>query len=161
MLWDAAQAFVIPARSYGWPTTTGSAGEAQIVERTGSYRGRTSVLGYEPVIDYRYSVGGRSYRASTYQLYPGYVDSYAEAERIVAGFPPGSPVTVYYNPANPAEAYLARSMPRWIDYLFNAVFCFLTLGLTAGAVAVALPARLTWIEPGAARATGRPQRRKG
>ena len=56
---------------------------------------------------YAYQVGGRDYRST--RLYAGrpvLSGSPKIAEAIIAKYPPGASVSVFYNPANPAEAML-------------------------------------------------------
>jgi uncharacterized protein DUF3592 len=68
---------------------------------------------YRPVIAYRYTVSGaelesRRYAFATYHVY----QDADEAGRVVRRYPPGTDVTVYYDPARPANAVLNASRPR-------------------------------------------------
>jgi hypothetical protein len=62
---------------------------------------------YGATVCYAYQVGGRDYRST--RLYAGrpvLSGSQKIAEAIIAKYPPQAPVSVFYNPANPAEAML-------------------------------------------------------
>jgi len=71
---------------------------------TGSYR---QAIRYQPRVVYEYQVGDRLYRGET--LSTGTLALHSEsapAEREAQRYAPGQSVSVFYNPANPAEATL-------------------------------------------------------
>ncbi len=120
-----------------WPWVDGVIESAQVEQ----FRVRASGTGvvarwrryFKPDIVYRYSVGGVDFMGSRLHLAarlysgaPGY------SNRVVERYPPGTRVTVYYNPANASEAVLhPQAMGPWIAWTLAAL-----LGL--GALALAL-----------------------
>ncbi len=92
--------------SQSWPTTTGT-----ILSATLSQQSRRNSQGYHdvtyaPVVEYTYEVNGNSYRSD--KLNSGWTVSYdaSTAQSKITQYQPGARVTVYYNPANPADAVL-------------------------------------------------------
>lgn len=63
-----------------------------------------------PVVVYQYEVGGRSYQSQTIKAGEQFINVrvFGQAQATVARYPIGLNVTVYYNPANPAESALER-----------------------------------------------------
>ena len=86
---------------------------------------------FKPDIVYRYSVGGVDFMGSRlilaarlYSGAPGY------SRRLVERYPPGTRVTVYYNPANAAEAVLhPEARVPWIAWTLAALLAFGALAL--------------------------------
>jgi hypothetical protein len=73
--------------------------------QSGVYLERTS---HFPVIEYRYTVDGKRYVTDSYCEYPWLLERKWIIRRILANYPAGATVTVYYNPDDPQEAYLQR-----------------------------------------------------
>lgn len=96
--WPAASGEILSAESEAYRAWT-RVGSDSLVRRTF----------YRPVIVYTYTVGGREYTADRVTLggQAGWSSS-RFFQRSLAKYPPGSPVTVYYNPSNPSEAVLER-----------------------------------------------------
>jgi len=61
-----------------------------------------------PWVTYAYEVDGKPYQCET--VAPGVISTFGAkyARKIVARYPSGSNVTVYYNPKDPAQAFLER-----------------------------------------------------
>ena len=77
---------------------------------------------YEPVVVYRYRVGDRSYTASRVTpLKESRSGSWAS--RVAGRYQVGSTYTAYYDPENPADAYLlrSRSVIPWAFVAFSVV----------------------------------------
>jgi Protein of unknown function (DUF3592) len=112
-----------------WPTTTGtilsSTAEAQRVFAPG---GRTTTQVWWPLVEYSYTVDGRSYYSSRLAFGANVGGARTLAEATVARYPGGSQVTVYFDPANPSSSVLE---PR-------IAFAWFTLVLTIGFFAAAL-----------------------
>jgi hypothetical protein len=88
-----------------WPSTTGTVLMSTIqVRRTG--RSRSEI----PVVVYQYQANGQMYQGNTIRAGDqfGTIRVMGQAQATVARYPAGSTVTVYYNPANPAQAALER-----------------------------------------------------
>lgn len=89
----------------GWPSTTGMVLASNIQIRRTS-RSRSEI----PVVVYQYQVNGQAYQNQIIRAgdHIGTIRVAGQARATVARYPIGSTVTVYYNPANPAESALER-----------------------------------------------------
>lgn len=94
-----------PGKSTGWSTTTG-----QILASTINYR-RRSGGGHAPypLVMYVYQVEGQQYQSQ--RIYFGGAVGGSAMTGIIKKYPVGTQVPVYYNPQNPADAVLERSIP--------------------------------------------------
>lgn len=63
-----------------------------------------------PVVVYQYEVDGKGYQGKTIKAGEQYLNVrvYGQAQETSARYPVGASVTVFYNPANPAESALER-----------------------------------------------------
>ena len=89
----------------GWSPTSGSVLASTIqVRRTG--RSRSEI----PVVLYQYEVGGRVFQGKTIRAGERYfnVRLAGQAQATIERYPAGATVTVYYDPANPAESALEK-----------------------------------------------------
>lgn len=77
---------------------------------------------YTPGVVYRYTVAGREYTGDRYSLGAGTQWGRPEpVQTMLKRFPPGSAVTVFYNPKAPAEAVLERRVSGgWFIWLLAA-----------------------------------------
>lgn len=85
---------------------------------------REQLRQYYPSVTYGWTVDGKSYTGSRYQLgttHEKYRER-ADAKQAAARFPAGSAIPVYYDPGDPSQAVLDRSTSF-------AVYVPLTLGL--------------------------------
>jgi hypothetical protein len=122
-------------RLQDWRQTTGTVTGSRLEE---TRRLRLSVPGrllkikadfYKPVISYTYLVGDKTYQSAKYKS--SFVARGEEwqstdrqaVEKIVAAHPPGQPVTVTYDPDDPATAYLE------LDSSISQLFVFRTSGI--------------------------------
>ncbi len=88
-----------------WPATSGTILTSTFhVRRTG--RSRSEI----PVVVYQYEVGGKMFQSQTIKAGEKFfrVQVTGQARATVARYPVGASVTVYYDPANPAESALER-----------------------------------------------------
>lgn len=94
-----------PGKSKDWPTAIG-----QILASTISYRSRSGG-GHAPypLVMYLYQVEGRQYQSQ--RIYFGGEVGGSAMTGLLKKYPVGAQVPVYYNPQNPAEAVLERSIP--------------------------------------------------
>jgi len=86
-------------RAQNYPTAAGVVTHSE-VEGHGGRHGN-----YSPNVQYKYAVAGKTYSSNRYR----FGDVYAvegKAHQIVAEYPVGKQVPVYYNPDNPADALL-------------------------------------------------------
>ena len=99
-----------------WPATMGNV-IMSTIERRSSDDGYTDY----PVVQYSYQVGGQAYQS--YKLAPGPEVGGTGARKVIAKYPPGAQVMVFYDPQNPAEAVLERKAPaQWLMWLILAIF---------------------------------------
>jgi len=100
-----------------WPSTMGTVMMSRIEQRSSSEGGYTDY----PVIQYAYQIGGQAYQG--YKLAPGPEVGGTGAGKVVARYPSGAQVMVFYNPQNPSEAVLERKAPaQWLLWLILAIF---------------------------------------
>ena len=99
-----------------WPSTMGTVMMSRVESRSTS-DGYTDY----PVVQYSYQVGGQPYQSM--KLAPGPDVGGSGASKIVAKYPPGAQVMVFYNPQDPSDAMLERKAPaQWILWLLLIVF---------------------------------------
>jgi hypothetical protein len=83
---------------------------------------------YRPLIRYNYIVDGNRYVGDRYQ-YGGFGLSWQTANKIVAEYPGGIAVKVYYSPSLPQQSVLVPGR-NWSSYLaigLGTVFCLIGL----------------------------------
>jgi hypothetical protein len=134
LVWLAISVFVM-RRSLGsrsWPRTVGTVVSAE-VKRTVTNGIPVNSVSYEPYVKYTYSVRGQQYAHDklTAAVTPG-IREPAGAGAIVAKYPIGHQVTVFYNPADPGDAVLVAggSSGNWYFVLIGcALFAASVIGL--------------------------------
>ena len=104
----------------GWPSTQGVVMSSTIETRPGGDDGGHL---YYPVIKYSYQVGGQAFQGN--RIAPGPELGGMGARRVVARYSQGVPVTVFYNPQNPADAVLEKRAParNWMWFILVALDC--------------------------------------
>jgi hypothetical protein len=94
-------------KAESYPTTQGKIQSAEVDEfhttRGGEY--------YRPEFNYCYTVDGVSHYGLTYR-YDGLHFSEAAAQKVVSAHPPGSIITVFYNPENAEDSLLSPGISR-------------------------------------------------
>jgi hypothetical protein len=118
--------------SKDWPTTMGRVITATVEQRrSSSSEGGYSTSHYPQVI-YEYTVNGQKYMGSkiNFGMEVGYGWA-GMAERIIAKYPVGGMVQVYYDPGDPIQAVLERSSGSSSKILIGvAVVILVILGVT-------------------------------
>ena len=100
-----------------WSSTMGTVLMSAIEQRSSSEGGYTDY----PVVQYSYQVGGQPYQSM--KLAPGPDVGGSGARKVVARYPAGAQVMVFYNPQKPSEAVLERKAPaQWIMWLILVIF---------------------------------------
>jgi hypothetical protein len=100
-----------------WPSTMGTVMASRLEQRHSSDSGWVDY----PVIQYSYQVGGQSYQGM--KLAPGPEVGGSGAGKVVARYPTGAQVMVFYNPQNPSDAVLERKAPaQWLMWLILVIF---------------------------------------
>ena len=112
-LWRIGRLRRAVAATKSWPTTRGRIVEGSIHE-TSIYLpkgGRAAT--YHANLVYEYAVAGRAYRSNHFNVDGPQAYSFRRrAEAHLRQWPPGSEVTVYYDPAKPEQAVLSRKAQR-------------------------------------------------
>jgi uncharacterized protein DUF3592 len=99
-----------------WPSTMGSV-IMSTLDRRSSDDGYTDY----PLVQYSYQVGGQAYQGM--KIAPGPEVGGSGAGKVVARYPAGAQVMVFYNPQNPSEAVLETKAPaQWILWLILIIF---------------------------------------
>jgi hypothetical protein len=101
-----------------WPSTMGTVNTSYLERRhSSSDSGSTNY----PVVQYSYQVGGQAYQGM--KIAPGPEVGGTGAGKVVARYPAGAQVMVFYNPQNPSDAVLERKAPaQWIIWLLLVIF---------------------------------------
>jgi hypothetical protein len=92
-----------------------------------------------PVVTYRYQVDGESYVGTRVEFSFTRIYFTPEAQTVLKRYPPGAPVTVYYDPANPAESTLEQRHSSIISGVLVALVLLFptTLCLSVGLIGLA------------------------
>lgn len=122
-----------------WPETQGTVvsttiqtSTARAATGTGSaaVRRREALRQYYPSITYRWTVDGQTYTGSQYQVgttAPKF-DEPEQAQAEADKHPAGSAIPVFYDPANPSTAVLAREVSSGVYAPLALGFVMLVLG---------------------------------
>ncbi len=112
-----------------WPTVTGTVTESR-VSYSAPYDDPDYSHAYSPVVRYEYTVEGVTYKSAEFGDRDPGLEDWARA--VVARYPVGEPVTVYYDPASPRFSALepGRGPSPWGKLALGLV------GLLTGAVMV-------------------------
>jgi hypothetical protein len=95
--------------SQSWPATSGQITAAHVSHHTSTDSDGDSSDYYTPKVSYTYQALGQEYQGDKIGF--GFQVSYGspgKAQAILASFPVGGQVAVYYDPNNPAESVLER-----------------------------------------------------
>jgi hypothetical protein len=117
--------------SQGWPTTQGQIIAARISESTSTDSDGDRSTSYSPAVEYTYNVAGQEYKGNkvAFGFTQGY-GRYAKAQAALARYPLGAQVTVFYDPANPADAVLERKAGgSTISLVMGIIFILVSLCL--------------------------------
>jgi hypothetical protein len=93
----------------GWAAANGRVLSSQVASRQTLNSRGAPVTAYEPQVVYQYHIGGQAYEAGrvSFDVAAG-AGSENWAKGIVARYPAGSAVMVFYNPARPDEAVIEQ-----------------------------------------------------
>jgi hypothetical protein len=110
-----------------WPSTLGTVLMSTLERRRSSdNNGYTNY----PVVQYSYQVGGQMYQGM--KLAPGPEVGGSGAGSVVARYPAGAQVMVFYNPQDPSEAVLERkASAQWVMWLVLVVANVMLCGMAA------------------------------
>ena len=100
-----------------WPSTMGAVMMSTIERRSSGEGGYTDY----PVVQYFYQINGQAYQSM--KLAPGPEVGGSGARKVVARYPAGAQVMVFYDPQNPADAVLEKKAPaQWLMWLLLVIF---------------------------------------
>lgn len=93
-----------------WPAVRGRISAARVLEEPSRCGDGPTTMLYRPDIRFEYQVAGRAYAAQRLQALGERAASWRSyADGVVARYPVGREVLVYYDPANPHDATLERT----------------------------------------------------
>lgn len=107
-----------------WPSTIGIV-FASSVERRPTHRRRYANYA---IVRYSYQVGERTYQNAKVSL--GSAASGLAAKRVVARYPVGAQVMVFYNPQDPSEAVLERKNSMQLAALWLTLIIVVSMSYT-------------------------------
>ena len=107
-----------------WPSVTGTVLTSMLEVRNSE----DGTVNY-PLVQYGYQVGGQTFQGS--RIAPGMEVGGSGAGKVIARYPVGTQVPVFYNPQNPSDAVLEHKAPAqfWIWFiliLFDVILCCVT-----------------------------------
>jgi len=114
--------------SLQWPVAQGVVLSSTVIEHQDYDEDdhRTSIS-YEPVVQYRYSVGGQDFSGNKLAFGANRFDS-GRAQGMANQYPAGATVNVHYNPNNPGEAVIETKAAGGTLFLIIGIV-FLVIGL--------------------------------
>ena len=102
----------------GWPSAPGTVTASETY--TAEFRGMGTRRAPAVRVTYDYHVGDAAFAGDRIGIKTAAVEANtAEGRRLLAQYPVGAAVTVYYDPADPATAVLERDTPR-TDFVMTA-----------------------------------------
>jgi len=103
-----------------WHSIMGTVDTSYLERRSSGNHGSTNY----PVVQYSYQVAGRVYQSSQLALGPAVGGS--GAGKVIAKYPAGVQVMVFYDPKNPSDAVLEKRAPaQWLIWLILGIFDFM------------------------------------
>ena len=123
-------AYKTSVESKNWPTVDGVIITSQTEQQTstsGEGANKKTTVKSVPKIVYQYQVGGQPYDSTKIS----FSSPSGNADRIVARYPKGKAVRVYYNPDKPKQAVLVPGDAglNFVPYIFAGVFILLGVGI--------------------------------
>lgn len=114
-------------RASKWAQTTGRILKSGVEARHHQFNGEAETVKNVPAVEYEFSVGGKTYRGARIAI-AGLGGG--DIEPVLARYPAGKSVTVFYNPGDPNECVLEREIPKWL-----VPGCFAMLAAAAAIIA--------------------------
>lgn len=103
-LWEAK-------RASKWAETSGKILKSTVEARHHQFTGEAETVKNVPSVEYTFSVGGKEYRGARIGI--GEVGG-EDIEPMLARYPVGKSVTVFYDPSDPNQCVLEREIPKGI-----------------------------------------------
>jgi hypothetical protein len=120
--------------SQTWPSTSGTVMVSEIRESSSTDDDGYTRTYYHPKVEYGYEVAGQAFTGKNISFggQVGY-GSPSQVNPVLAKYPLGANVTVYYNPEKPSEAVLERKAGGF-KFLMTGGILLLVIGLCIGCV---------------------------
>lgn len=124
MIWQGLTGIITAWEARSWPVTPGIVESVEVITTEGGEDGDTT---YEPVVTYSYTVAGSRYVADRVDVRDPVKHQLVSAQDVTRNYRKGNPVSVYYNPKNPASALLepGASKENWIYAFFGSMLTIL------------------------------------
>lgn len=103
-LWEAK-------RASKWAQTSGKILKSTVEARHHQFSGEAETVKNVPAVEYAFSAGGKDYRGARIGI--GDVGG-EDTDAVLARYPVGKNVTVFYDPSDPNECVLEREVPKGI-----------------------------------------------
>jgi hypothetical protein len=130
LLWRVWRDVRALTASKSWPSVSGRVVHTSCRERVIKGEDSETTL-YEPLIQYEYQVGGQTHRGSRIALSEESCASSEKAFELLAAFPVGHPVNVFYDPAKPGDAVLQRRENKVNVFIAVAGWVLVVMGIAA------------------------------
>lgn len=98
--------------SQAWPAVQGTVVESWVRESESTDSEGSVSYSYYPEIRYQYQVMGNEYQGDKISFGPKVGGIRSRAEKAIAKYPTGANVMIYYQPDNPINAVLERSVSK-------------------------------------------------
>jgi hypothetical protein len=130
----------LAAVSAAWPTVTGQISSVRIDEgrQSSDDDGSSS---FEPKIDYAYTVADRQYAGTRINFTRLHFASKKKAQAVIANYAVGAAATVAYDPADPQNSVLDRTVkPPGVSFWTAFIFAAAAIVAMLGVVMLSIPA---------------------
>ena len=115
-------------RASAWSMAAGRVVRSDTQARRHGFSGEATTVTTVPLVEYEFSVGGRTWRGDRISI--GEDSGGANTEATLGRYPVGTVVSVYYDPGNPANCVLERDIPKGVG---KGLFFLLAFGAAVAA----------------------------
>jgi hypothetical protein len=121
-------------RSLGWPTAPGTILYTGLETHESTDEDGDTSITYGASINYRYTVSGQDYEGARRSFSDVRTSSRRRAEQILARYPQGAAVDIYYDPGDPTSSVLEAGvgMSAYVFAALGAVMILIGLAGAAG-----------------------------
>jgi hypothetical protein len=119
--------------SRSWPVVEGVVTKSTTCQLT-DFEGKLFKIYYQPQLTYDYMVNGQTYTSDRLRWDEAWFRTQAGAEQFSADYPPGTKVSVYYDPAKPELAVLNPHSGQANDLIGYSLGCLAVTILAAFAL---------------------------
>ncbi len=114
-IWCLVKTFssgLLGIKSKSWPTVEGNITTSETEKMEGEDTEGIRLVAYKPNIRYSYTVSGVQYTSSRISFEGIKTSGKIAAKEMLARYPIGKQITVYYNPRNPQQSTLQTNYPQ-------------------------------------------------